>query len=172
MEPWIELLKILIPAALVVYAAYLLVRTFIVRDLELKRMEIRNKSIETVLPLRLQAYERMTLFLERIHPHNLLVRVNPGSIPARDFQQLLLSEIRNEYNHNVSQQVFMSAQVWQLIRNAKEDLVLTINESAAELNDEATSMDLSRRIFERFLAKPDVIMYAIEQLKQEIQQTF
>lgn len=172
MEPWIELLKILIPAALVVYAAYLLVRTFIVRDLELKRMEIRNKSIETVLPLRLQAYERMTLFLERIHPHNLLVRVNPGSIPARDFQQLLLSEIRNEYNHNVSQQVFMSAQVWQLIRNAKEDLVLTINESAAELNDEATSMDLSRKIFERFLAKPDVIMYAIEQLKQEIQQTF
>lgn len=172
MEHWIELLKILIPAALVVYAAYLLVRTFIVRDLELKRMEIRNKSIETVLPLRLQAYERMTLFLERIHPHNLLVRVNPGSIPAREFQQMLLNEIRNEYNHNVSQQVFMSAQVWELIRNAKEDLVLTINESAADLNSEATSMDLSRKIFERFMAKPDVIMYAIGQLKQEIQQTF
>lgn len=172
MEPWIELLKILIPAALVVYAAYLLVRTFIVRDLELKRMEIRNKSIETVLPLRLQAYERMTLFLERIHPHNLLVRVNPGSIPAREFQQLLLSEIRNEYNHNVSQQVFMSSQVWELIRNAKEDLVITINESAAELDEKATSMDLSRKIFGRYLAKPDVIMHAIEQLKQEIQQTF
>ncbi len=172
MEHWIELLKILIPAALVVYAAYLLVRTFIVRDLELKRMEIRNKSIETVLPLRLQAYERMTLFLERIHPHNLLVRVNPGSIPAREFQQMLLNEIRNEYNHNVSQQVFMSAQVWELIRNAKEDLMLTINESAADLNSEATSMDLSRKIFERFMAKPDVIMYAIGQLKQEIQQTF
>ncbi|MCS6973963.1 MAG: hypothetical protein N2044_10915 [Cyclobacteriaceae bacterium] len=172
MESWIELLKILIPAALVVYAAYLLVRSFIVRDLELKRMEVRNKSIETVLPLRLQAYERMTLFLERIHPHNLLVRVNPGNIPARDFQQLLLSEIRNEYNHNVSQQVFMSSQVWELIRNAKEDLVLTINEAAAELNGEATSLDLSRKIFERYLAKPDAIQHAIEQVKQEIQQTF
>lgn len=55
MEPWIELLKILVPAALVVYAAYLLVRAFVVRELELKRLEIRNKSIETVLPLRLQA---------------------------------------------------------------------------------------------------------------------
>lgn len=172
MESWIELLKILIPAALVVYAAYLVVRSFIVRDLELKRMEIRNKSIETVLPLRLQAYERMTLFLERIHPSNLLVRVNPGNIPARDFQQLLLNEIRNEYNHNVSQQVFMSSQVWELIRNAKEDLVLTINESAAELNGEASSLDLSRKIFERYLAKPDAILYAIEQVKQEIQQTF
>lgn len=172
MEPWIELLKILIPAVLVVYAAYLLVRMFIVRDLELKRLEIRNKSIETVLPLRLQAYERMTLFLERIHPNNLLVRVNPGGIPAREFQQLLLSEIRNEYNHNVSQQVFMSAEVWELIRNAKEDLVLTINESAAGLNGEATSMDLSRKIFERYLARPDTILHAIEQLKKEIQQTF
>lgn len=114
----------------------------------------------------------MTLFLERIHPNNLLVRLNPGSIPAREFQQLLLSEIRNEYNHNVSQQVFMSSRVWELIRSAKEDLVLTINESAAELNEEATSMDLSRKIFERCLAKPDAIMHAIEQLKQEIQQTF
>ncbi len=172
MEPWIELLKILIPAALVVYAAYLLVRTFIVRDLELKRMEIRHKSIETVLPLRLQAYERMVLFLERIHPQNLLIRVNPGSVPARDFQHMLLSEIRNEYNHNVSQQVYMSPQLWELIRNAKEDLVVTINEAAAGLDGQATSLDLSRKIFERHLGKPDVILHAIEQLKQEIQQTF
>ncbi len=172
MELWIELLKILIPAALVVYAAYLLVRTFIVRDLELKRLEIRNKSIETVLPLRLQAYERMTLFLERIHPQNLLIRVNPGNIPARDFQHMLLAEIRNEYNHNASQQVFMSSQVWQLIRNAKEDLVLTINESAALLDAEATSLELSHKIIKRYLSKPDVILHAIEQLKQEIQQTF
>jgi hypothetical protein len=172
MEPWIELLKIFIPAALVVYAAYLLVRTFVMRELEIKRLEIRNKSIETVLPLRLQAYERMTLFLERIHPQNLLIRVNPGNIPARDFQHMLLAEIRNEYNHNVSQQVFMSAQVWTLIRNAKEDLVVTINEAAAELNGEATSLDLSRKIFERHLGKPDAILHAIEQLKLEIQQTF
>jgi hypothetical protein len=172
MDALLELVKTLIPAALVVYAAYLLVRAHVMRDVELRKMEIRGRSIETILPLRIQAYERMTLFLERIHPHNLLVRLNPGSIPAREFQQLLLSEIRNEYNHNVSQQVFMSAQLWELIRSAREDLVMTINESAAELADDATSLDLSRKIFERYLNKPDPIANAIAYLKNEIQQLF
>jgi hypothetical protein len=172
MNAVIEFGKILIPASVVLYAAYLLVRSFLAKEIELKKLEIRGRSIETVLPLRLHAYERMCLFLERISPQNLLVRVNPGSIPARDFQQLLLNEIRNEYNHNVSQQVFMSEAVWELVRNAKEDLVVTINDASTEMNPDATSLDLSKKIFERVMAKPDSIAHALAQLKAEIQQSF
>src|SRR6202161_1604458 len=112
MDALIEFGKILIPASLVLYAVYLVVRSFITKEIEMKKLEVRTRSIETVLPARLQAYERITLFLERIAPQNLLLRLSDATYSARDFQKLLLDEIRNEYNHNVSQQVYMSEDVW------------------------------------------------------------
>lgn len=173
MDAVIEFGKILLPASLVLYAAYLMVRSQIQKEVNLKSMEIHGASIQTVLPVRLQAYERMTLFLERISPQNLLVRLNDSSISARDFHQLLLQEIRNEFNHNVSQQVYMSHEVWELIRNAKEDLIVTINEAAGEIPAEATSMELSKKVFEKVMSKPvDLIGHAIVELKKEIQRTF
>ena len=63
-------------------------------------------------------------------------------MPSREFHQLLLSEIRNEYNHNVSQQVYISEEVWVLIKNAKEDLIVSINDAASEMTLESTSLDL------------------------------
>src|ERR1043166_8983718 len=125
MEALIEFIKILVPASVVLYAVYLTVRAFISREIELRKLEVRGRSIETILPNRLQAYERITLFLERISPQNLLVRLNAPGLPAREFHQLLLAEIRNEYNHNVSQQVYMSENVWSIVKNAKEDLIVS-----------------------------------------------
>ncbi|HQQ96518.1 MAG TPA: hypothetical protein PLX35_04610 [Cyclobacteriaceae bacterium] len=173
MEALIEFGKILLPASLVLYAVYLTVRSFIHRELESKRMEIRARSIETILPNRLQAYERMCLFLERISPPNLLLRLNNPGYTAREFHKVLLDEIRNEYNHNVSQQIYMSDEVWNMIRNAKEDLTILINEASAGLEAEATALDLSRRIFELTLEKKvEPISHALVELKKEIQQTF
>jgi hypothetical protein len=173
MEALIEFGKILLPASLVLYAVYLTVRSFVHRELETKRMEIRARSIETILPNRLQAYERMCLFLERISPPNLLLRLNNPGYSAREFHKLLLDEIRNEYNHNVSQQIYMSDEVWNMIRNAKEDLTILINEASAGLEGEATALDLSRRIFELTLEKKvEPISHALVELKKEIQQTF
>ena len=173
MDALIEFGKILIPASVVLYAAYLLVRTFIQRDLGLKQMEVRSRSIELVLPNRLHAYERMTLFLERMAPQNLLVRLNTGNMPAREFHQMLLAEVRNEYNHNVSQQVYISEEVWEMIKNAKEDLIVTINDSAAELTPEATSLDLAKKVFEKTILKSvDPLAHALSELKREIQRTF
>jgi len=173
MEALIEFGKIIIPASLVLYAVFLMVRSFIAKEIELKKLEIRTRSIETILPARLQAYERMTLFLERIAPQNLLIRLNNPGFTARDFQKLLLDEIRNEYNHNVSQQVYMGEDVWNQIRNAKEDLIILINESASQLPPEATSIDLSKRIFEAVMNKNvDLINHALIELRKEIQQTF
>jgi len=173
MDAFIEFIKILVPASVVLYAAYLLVRIFVQKELDLKRLEVRGKSIELVLPNRLQAYERMALFLERVSPQNLLVRLNISGMPSREFHQLLLSEIRNEYNHNVAQQVYISENVWNLIKNAKEDLILSINDAAGEMSMESTSLDLSRKIFEKSINKQvDPIAHALVELKKEIQQTF
>ncbi|MES1181867.1 MAG: hypothetical protein ABUL44_03640, partial [Flavobacterium sp.] len=125
------------------------------------------------LPSRLQAYERMTLFLERIAPQNLLIRLNTVNMPYSEFHQLLLSEIRNEYNHNASQQVYMSEDVWSLIKNAKEDLIVTINEAAAQMNVNSSSLDLAKKIFEFSVNKPiDPLGHALTEMKKEIQRTF
>lgn len=165
--------KILLPASLVLYAAYLFVRTQVQKEIDLKKLEIRGKNIDTILPIRLQAYERMTLFLERISPQNLLVRLNTAGLPAREFHQLLLQEIRNEFNHNSTQQVYMSPEVWELIKNAKEDLILAINEASTEVLPDASSLELSKKIFEKFLNKQvDVIGHALNELKKEIQRNF
>jgi hypothetical protein len=173
MEVLIEFGKVLIPASVVLYATYLLVRSFIQKEIDLKKLEVRGRSIETVLPNRLQAYERITLFLERISPQNLLIRLNAPGMTAREFHQLLLMEMRNEYNHNVSQQVYMSEEVWELVKNAKEDLIVSINDAAGEMGVEATSLDLSKKIFEKSVNKPvDPIAHALSELKKEIQRTF
>jgi hypothetical protein len=173
MDALIEFIKILVPASVVLYGLYLMVKSFIQRDIDLRKLEVRSRSIETVLPNRLQAYERMTLFLERMSPQNLLVRLNVTSMPAREFHQMLLNEIRNEYNHNVSQQIYMSEAVWELIKSAKEDLIVTINDAASQLNPEATSLDLSKKIFEQAIGKEvDPLAHALSEMKKEIQQTF
>lgn len=173
MDALVELIKIIVPASIVLYAAYLLVRSFIAREIDLKKLEIRSRSIETTLPLRLQAYERMALFLERISPNNLLLRLAVPGLPAKEFQQILLNEIRDEYNHNVSQQIFMSEVVWDLVRNAKEDLIMTINDAITDVPSEGTTIDLSKRIMERVMTKSvDPIALAMSELKKEIQQAF
>ena len=173
MEPIYDLLKVLLPAGIFLYGMYLIVRSFISRDIEVRRLEVRSRAIETILPNRLQAYERMCLFLERITPQNMLLRLNQPGISAHEFHRLLLDEIRNEYNHNVSQQVYMSEAVWNLVRNAKEDLVIMINESSEHMPPEATSIDLAKKIFELAMDKKvDPMGHALSELKKEIQQVF
>jgi hypothetical protein len=173
MDPIIDLAKVLLPAAIFLYGMYLIVRSFINRDIDVRKLEVRSRAIETILPNRLQAYERMCLFLERITPQNMLLRLNTPGISAHEFHRMLLDEIRNEYNHNVSQQIYMSEGVWNLVRNAKEDLVLMINEASQQMPAEATSIDLAKMIFQLAMDKKvDPMGHALSELKKEIQQTF
>ena len=173
MEILIEFSKILIPAGAVLYAMYLVVKSFLDKELQKQQLKVRNKSIETVLPNRLHAYERICLFLERISPNNLVVRLNNGQYTAQEFQQIMLREIREEYNHNVSQQVYMSDEAWELVKTAKEDLIVSINEATFGLADDATGLDLSKELFERTMSKDvDPIQKALTEVKNEIRNTF
>ncbi|MEL7004312.1 MAG: hypothetical protein AAFN93_16470 [Bacteroidota bacterium] len=173
MEAIIEFGKIILPAAAVMYAMYLTIKSFVNKELEKHRMEVRSRSIETVLPNRLHAYERVCLFLERISPDSLVVRLNNGDYSAREFQQILLNEIREEYNHNVSQQLYMSNEVWDMVKNAKENLIVSINEATYELPENATSLDLSKQLLEKIMSKgEDFIQQALLAVKNEIRETF
>jgi hypothetical protein len=173
MDAIADLAKVLLPAGLFLYGMYMLVRSFINRDIDTRKLEVRSRAIETILPNRLQAYERMCLFLERIAPQNMLLRLNQPGISANEFHRILLDEIRSEYNHNVSQQIYMSENVWNMIKNSKEDLVIMINEASSQLGPEATSLDLAKKIFELVMNKQvDPMGHAMSELKREIQQIF
>lgn len=173
MDAIVDLAKVLLPAGLFLYGMYMLVRAFINRDIDARKLEVRSRAIETILPNRLQAYERMCLFLERIAPQNMLLRLNQPGISANEFHRMLLDEIRNEYNHNVSQQIYMSENVWNMVKNSKEDLVILINEASSQVSGEATSLDLARKIFELSMNKQvDPMGHALSELKKEIQQIF
>ena len=168
-----ELLKLLIPAGLVLYGMYLTVRVMIDREFRQKQEEVRSRNSEAVTPIRLQAYERMALFLERISPNNLLLRLANGAPTALDLQQLLLRDIREEFNHNLSQQIYMSQPTWDLITSAMNEVMALINQAAAEVPPEAPAIDLSKRIFDKVIqqnAQP--VGPALRAVKEEVQQTF
>jgi hypothetical protein len=125
------ILTILILGVIVTFGIYLTITTVANKIFEKQRWDIRSRNIEITLPLRLQAYERMCLFLERITPNNLLLRLVPSAISALELQQIILHEIREEYNHNVAQQLYVSTHAWEQIVNAMNETVAIVNQAAA-----------------------------------------
>lgn len=173
MQSIIELLKILIPAAAVLYGMYLMVQTFLQKQFEQKELDIKVKTIEITTPLRLQAYERMTLFLERITPANLLIRLGSPDMHSIDYQQILLQEIREEFNHNLTQQVYISHETWEKTCTAMNDVVTLINTSASEISSDSTSINLSKKIFEKVISEnKQPTDLALKTLKEEAQKMF
>lgn len=173
MELVADLLKVILPAGLVLWAMYLTVSTFIKKELVQKELDIKAETTKTLLPIRLQAYERMALFLERISPNNLLIRLNGRAVNVSDFQQLMLAEIREEFSHNLSQQVYMSDQAWTTIKNAMNETVALINLSAKDLAPDAPAIELSKRIFEVVMNKGvNSSDEALRLVKQEMREYF
>ena len=173
MEALIEFGKIILPAGAVLYAVFLTVRMFLTKDLEKRLLELKMKNTETILPIRFQAFERVCLFLERISPNNLIMRVNDDEYKSGQFQQILLHEIREEYNHNLSQQVYMTDETWDLVKNAMEEIVMIINEAAGSVDQDSKSIELAKKIFQVTMGREkQVVDYALQTLKEEIRLLF
>jgi hypothetical protein len=173
MEILIEFGKLLIPALLVLYAMYLTVKSLLEKDIEKKEVDLKIKNYETILPLRLQAYERIALLLERITPNNIMLRLNNPGLSAKEFQIILVKEIRDEYNHNLSQQIYIDDKTWVLVRKAIEDTINLINQSAMNLKEEAKSMDLIKAVFADIMQNEvDSVKHALGQLKKEVSQFY
>ncbi len=169
MEYLTELLKIVLPAALVIYGMYIIAVSFLKKEREMKLVELKTKNSEILIPIRIQAAERLCLFLERITPNNLVRRLNSGAYSAMELHSLLLSEVREEFNHNLSQQVYFSDGTWEMVRKAKEDVITMINRAFQDLNREARGIDLSKRIFQLALEqKSDSLSNALKAVKNEI----
>jgi len=168
-----DLLKIFIPSSLVLVGMYLVIKNLVVKELQQAKLELKNKSFETVLPLKLQASERLCLFLERNALNNLVLRVNEPGITVSYFHQKLLKEIRNEYNHNLAQQLYVSSKTWSAVKLSVQDITLLINNAVKGLDPNAKSIELAKKIFDEALAlKTDPTSNALQLVKAEVQQFF
>src|SRR5688572_24360389 len=146
MDAFIEILKIILPAGAVFAAAYLIVKNFLDNDQRRRDQEIKRNNQSSITPLRLQAYERIIIFLERIHPNTLVVRINKNGMTAHNFHMELIKTIKSEYEHNLSQQIYMSHGSWELVKNAKEEIIKLVNLTATKVAHDASSNDLAMMV--------------------------
>ncbi|HPA86618.1 MAG TPA: hypothetical protein PK106_02420, partial [Bacteroidales bacterium] len=142
MELLADILKITLPALAVFFTAWILLRNMIRNDQDRRRQEIVMQGTRSVTPIKLQAYERIVLFLERISLESLLLRVSTSGMNAGQLQSALLSAIRSEFEHNLSQQIYMSPQAWEVVRNARSSVIRLINSEAEKMKDSDPSIEL------------------------------
>jgi hypothetical protein len=102
--------------------------------------------------LQLQAYERLTVLVDRIALPNLITRVNVSGISAADMQSLLTRNVREEFDYNISQQIYISPEAWKAVKNLKEQNLLVINQFANALPINATGLDLNKLLLEYLMA--------------------
>lgn len=173
MDEWTLILLAVLPSAIVFLTAFYILKRFIDRENRKMMLELRMEAKNQVLPLRLQAYERISLYLERIHPNTLVMRVHKGGMSARLMQSELLKTIRSEYDHNVTQQVYVSPSLWQAVRASKEETLKIVNIAASKVSDEASGLDLTKKVMELSAQLEKIPSdFAMEVLKAEIRKLF
>jgi hypothetical protein len=172
---------------LTVVAIVLISWTFIKRDLArlFKPADIREnlssvaddieikKDDNTLLTLRLQAHERLVVFTDRLNPSNLFLRLFRPGISAAELQSVILNEIRQEYQHNVTQQLYVSTENWSVLSKLKEDTLAMINNATAALPPDATGVDLSRKVLEHMAeVKDNPYELTLALIKKDIHQLY
>jgi len=153
MDQLLNALLSLAPALVVFATAYLLLKEFFYQESKKRETKGGNEGLNVTLPIRLQAYERIVLFLERINPNQLVMRLMTSNISALELHSLMLKTIQEEYNHNLSQQLYVSGSAWELVKSAKEKTIAHINSCLALVGGGATSTELSQKILESDVEK-------------------
>jgi hypothetical protein len=136
--------------AILVFVIVLLVAGLIYLFFQQKKEE--RAGLEIVDPgtkqLRLQAYERLTLLVDRIALPNLISRVNQAGVSAREMQMLLTRSLKEEFDYNISQQIYVTPDSWNAVKNLKEQNILVVNQLASALPPHATGLDLNKLLLE------------------------
>jgi len=186
MSELLEFFKIIIPTIVVLLVVYVMLRAFTKQNskqldymrneqqLIKLRLDTEGKSnTEKIsLPLKFQAYERMSMFLERINPPNLLTRVMKPKISVGMLHSSLLATIRDEYEHNMSQQLYISDTAWEMVKAAKEDVVRLINSSASKFKSDAEASKFAQSIITDGFNNNNPIDKALRILKEDIRNNF
>lgn len=173
MEVIFQIALILIPAGAVLITTIFFLRRESDKEVRSVQVELKKQRQEFFLPNRVEAYQRALLLMERIHPNSLVMRLHNPGLPAKALQSEFLKAIREEYDHNVAQQLYISPQGWQMIKNSKEETIKIINIAGNQMQATSMGLDLSAKIFEvvaEIGQLPSEI--TVDYLKKEFQEMF
>jgi hypothetical protein len=169
MEMFLEILKITIPSVIVFLTAWVILRNMIRNDQDKRKQELIMQNSRTIVPIRLQAYERIVLFLERTSLESLLIRTNSPGMSVSQLHSALLNTIRSEFEHNLSQQIYMSQQAWEVVKNARSNTVKLINSEFEKTPNTVTGLEFSKKLLERVMElDKEPTKTAVEYIKNEI----
>jgi hypothetical protein len=172
MDPLYEIVKIILPAALVFLTAYYLLKNFLDHDSRKRIVDLKLANQTVITPIRLQAYERVILFLERINPNSMVMRIGKVGNAAA-FQGELLKAIRSEFEHNLSQQIYMSTKSWDAVVRSKEETIKLINVASTRVTPDASAMDLAQSVLVVAAQLSELpTKVAIDTIKKEIGKEF
>ena len=169
----LEILKYTLPALVVFLTTYFVLSKLINNEDKRRKIEAILNNQKLITPIRLQAYERMILMLERISPQSLVLRTQKPKMTNQQLQTALLKNIRSEFEHNMAHQLYISDKAWENIKTAKENLLKIINQNAISLKPNDPAINLSKYILEKMLqTDKDPTQKAINYLKNEIRELF
>ena len=163
----IELLSYTLPAIVTGVVAYYFFNSHIKNEESKRKYQLKQENQKQALPLRLQAYERLSLYLERINPSNLLIRTAPLSDDKNQYENLLVNMIDQEFEHNLTQQIYISDEAWTMIRTAKNATIQIIRKT--NMSDRVNNADkLRETILSDLLENQSPSMLALNYLKTEV----
>ncbi|RYE16668.1 MAG: hypothetical protein EOP51_25370 [Sphingobacteriales bacterium] len=142
----LDILKYTVSGLGVVWLAFYMAKPYLDRSDQIQLIDLKKTLSSQTLPLKLQAYERVVLFIERVNPANMLIRLNATSFTAAELQGLIITEIRNEFQHNITQQLYVSNRAWNLVKRIKDDTLGIVNSAVKALPENASGLDLSKAI--------------------------
>ncbi|MCX6247702.1 MAG: hypothetical protein NTW10_08210 [Bacteroidetes bacterium] len=168
-----SLLKIIVAVLLSLVSALVILRYYFAFKKQPLPVSSQDEQQRILLPLRLQACERIVLFLDRIAINNLIMRINRPEMRALQLQAALVGAIREEFEYNLSQQLYISTKAWGLVRNAKEETIRLINTASMKVPENASSSEMVRILLDLVLAEEkSAVEIAMEEVKKEIRKSF
>ncbi len=163
----VELLMYAVPSLITGVVAYYLFDNYFKDQQNTRRWLVQRENQKQALPLRLQAYERLALLLERINPSKLLIRLAPIISEKLDYQNLLIQHIEQEFEHNITQQIYISDECWTILLTAKNTIIQNIRKAAVE-KSVTNADDLREKILNNSLQDDVSTNVALTFMKNEI----
>lgn len=174
MDIILELLKYTLPALVVALVVYIMLKNQADNSYKLKLLQLKNKNSKELVPVKLQAYERLTLFVHRTSPESIFPRLTKPGMTAQELKNAIISAIHQEFEHNITQQVYVSNGVWNAIVAYKNTLANVVNDKAKQLDKSATAYDLGKAVIESYINDEGLLSanQISDIIKQEVKSIF
>ena len=163
-----QAIALLFPLIIVFLFVYYMLKSFFDQFEKQRKQELKVKFSEETLPLRLQAYERIILLLERIKPESMVMRLAKDNMTTIDLQRALLENIRQEFEHNLSQQIYVSSNAWAHVVAARQSMIQLVSTTAIEEDPNAAYMEYATSLLEEFASiNDDPLSKAVKFIQEE-----